>query len=500
MASNLPLDELLIFTPTLLEKTKLRSGVLMTVGGTFQRAETENANKRIYPKDLWSKILKDKGITTKIEDRQMVGCLSHPASGQTDPEKISHIVTKQELLSDNTVYGEADILDTPMGRITATLFDAGAKIGISSRGDGTLEKKGDYSTVQNDYQLETYDFVLKPSTPGAYPGIIENIEENEKLVAEAIEGLVNSDLPEDQRIPVLAECLKILSILEADNSGGRIKTLTEKLTEVLKADAPEVIVGVTAKESIDPQEPEGTSEKGPQENEMGIPKKNDPVQLEISADTLAWHQSQVSKAVSEIEAQKDQELDKIKDTVIRMEKRISDKEERIAAAEEIIDEFQTEIKRLKETSDNADIPIDEELQERYAASVELLDEALRRLPELGVAQRRITTLESLLEAAIDRAKSEKVDEAVEENLARLPRGIDKEQAKKLFENCSNVAEVSEQFEALSKITGIGSRRIHEPLPGGPINEGNLPNKKPKRDPMDENFTQRLNRRLVEKIG
>ena len=117
------LKELQSFKYNILEKSK-RSGVLLTVGGIFQRADTENANKRIYSKELWMDILQGPDAVERINRRRMVGMLGHPGSGKTDEEKISHVVTVQELRSNNEIYGEAEILDTPMGRITATMLEA----------------------------------------------------------------------------------------------------------------------------------------------------------------------------------------------------------------------------------------------------------------------------------------------------------------------------------------------------------------------------------------
>ena len=183
------LKELQPFKYKVLEGRGNSPGVLMTIGGVFQRADIKNANGRVYPKELWNEVLQRPELKERIENRRMVGMLGHPASGVTDPEKISHVVTKQEFRSDGTIYGEADILDTPNGRIAASLAEAGVGWGISSRGDGSIEKKGDHNEVQNDYKLETYDIVLKPSTPNAYPQVLEGVEssENERLVAEAID-------------------------------------------------------------------------------------------------------------------------------------------------------------------------------------------------------------------------------------------------------------------------------------------------------------------------
>ena len=234
------------------DASKLRAGVIRRIEGVFQRADTKNANSRVYPLSLWSDVLRRPDVTERIQRRQMLGMLGHPADGQTVPREVSHVITKQELRNDGTIIGEAEILDTPDGRIAATFFDAGVELGISSRGDGSVEKKGDEDIVQNDFRLETYDLVLKPSTPGAYPQVVEHIEENEKLIAEAIEGLVKSELKEDQRLPILLSSLKILSVLEAKNCGDLVKSLTKSITEEVQSSTDgKILISVIANEEID---------------------------------------------------------------------------------------------------------------------------------------------------------------------------------------------------------------------------------------------------------
>lgn len=454
------------FKPSLIEKNKgdKPSSILMTVGGVFQRADVENANQRIYPKKLWKEVLSRNEVKTRIEKKQMFGMLGHPSNGQTDPEKVSHVITKQEMMEDGTIYGEAEILDTPTGRIAAALFNAGCGLGISSRGDGSIEKKGNKNEVQDDYQLETYDFVLKPSTPGAYPELVENVEDHEKLVSEAIAGLVSSEgIPSNQKVPVLTECLQILSVLEANNSGNLVHKISTMIQEELKSSQPSPILVVEADPSINPEL--GKPQNHKESYTMVNPATPAP---QLSQDTLTWHQNTLTQEVARVSAEKDKEIGSLKDTLLTVQRESSDLNKKLAAAESLIDGFQEEVKRLKESAPSS--TRFNRLQERYNAAVDLLDAALERLPEIGSLRRRSSALEGLLEAAITRAKREVVQEAIQKNLATIPASLHNH-ARKILESCSTPSQVDEQFKNLLAMTST-TRTSREPLPkvGSSINE------------------------------
>lgn len=459
------LKELQPFSYKILEdkKEKLPPGVLLQIGGTFQRADVENANKRVYPKELWLDVLQRPELKERLENRRMVGMIGHPQSGQTDPEKISHVVTKQELKGDGTVYGEADILDTPMGRIAETLYRAGIGWGISSRGDGSLKEQGGKHVVQMDYGLDTYDFVLRPSTTGAYPGMLSEstIEENEKLVAEAIAGLVNNvdSIVEEQRLSVLTECLKILSVLEAENSGNRIEDLSTKIQEAIQEHkaATESLVVIQASDEI--PNPGFNPQQTNMEDNMKTNPSN-PQQPQMSQDTLAWHQSQVAQAVQHAEATKDQEIASLKDTVVKGQREHTETRRRLKAAEEIIEKNLSEIEDLKENN-----PADAKLKKRYEAARDLLDEALTRLPEGAAAQKRVQTLESLLQASIDSVNESRILTHINQCLESVEESY-RDTIRPVLEGCTTVEKVDEAFKAMVSISG-GKPTIQEskePLP------------------------------------
>lgn len=147
----------------------------MRVKGPFQKAETRNANGRIYPSSLWEKVLGDESIKNTIESKRMLGCVEHPSSGVTSLADVSHIVTSLKR-NGNEIIGEAEVLNTPSGLIIQELLRRGVPVGISSRGRGSAMTRNGVEYVNpDDFVLETFDFVYKPSTPGAFPELQESV-------------------------------------------------------------------------------------------------------------------------------------------------------------------------------------------------------------------------------------------------------------------------------------------------------------------------------------
>jgi len=427
-----------------IKESEGKPGVLLTVEGTFQKADIVNANGRIYPKAIWDKILSNEEVKERLESKQMVGMFGHPASGQTDPMHISHVVTTQEMKSDGTIVGSADILDTPAGRVVETLFRSGVKLGVSSRGDGSVERKGGNDEVQADFRLETYDFVLKPSTPGAYPGISEEVDQNESMIVDAIEGLVNKKQGVHKDY-ILLECLKTLSSLSSGKVVDRVKTVSAKITEEL---TPRILKQSTVKQV----ESAGSRRK---ERVMTINAQG----AKVPSDTLQWHRSEVTAAVRKAIAAKNEELKQAKDALVRTLREHTDTKKRLQAAESIIEDFQKQMKGLDESKGN--VRAYRKLQERYDAAVELLDAAIERLPEIGSLGRRSKTLESLLQSSINKIREDRIDAVVEECLSRMSPETRKT-ARPVLESCETPEKVAETYKAILQLSGKQESR--EPLP------------------------------------
>ena len=146
------------------------------IEGIFMQAEIKNRNGRIYPKEVIQTEVKRYNKEFIKEDRAF-GELGHPEGPTINLDKVSHMITRLEEDGNNYV-GRAKILSTPNGQIVKNLIDDGAKLGVSSRGLGSLESKGNAQYVKDDFQLATAaDIVADPSAPEAFvEGIMEGVE------------------------------------------------------------------------------------------------------------------------------------------------------------------------------------------------------------------------------------------------------------------------------------------------------------------------------------
>ena len=151
------------------ESIKDNSGRLI-VKGVLQRAESKNQNGRIYPRDVLVREAK-KYAETNIKERRALGELDHPDSSVVNLNNASHNVLEMHWKGDD-LEGTVEVLGTPAGNILKELFKAGIKLGISSRGLGSVkeihEEEGETVQVQPDFELIAFDFVSNPSTQGAF--------------------------------------------------------------------------------------------------------------------------------------------------------------------------------------------------------------------------------------------------------------------------------------------------------------------------------------------
>ena len=152
------------------------------VKGVLQRANTKNQNGRIYPKDTLMREAK-KYFQNFIHQKRAMGELDHPESSVVNLANVSHNITEMDWNGDD-LMGTVEVLGTPAGNILKELFKSGIKLGISSRGMGSVEPvneigEDDTQEVQPDFELIAFDFVSNPSTHGAfmYP-MHEGVEHN----------------------------------------------------------------------------------------------------------------------------------------------------------------------------------------------------------------------------------------------------------------------------------------------------------------------------------
>jgi len=146
------------------------------IEGIFMQGNIKNRNGRIYPSDTlegeMNRYQKD-----FIEQKRSLGELGHPDGPTINGDRVSHLITSMKR-EGNDFYGKAKILTTPMGEIVKSLLDEGVKIGVSTRGLGSVKQlKDGVMEVQKDFHLATVDIVTDPSAPNAFVnGIMENRE------------------------------------------------------------------------------------------------------------------------------------------------------------------------------------------------------------------------------------------------------------------------------------------------------------------------------------
>ena len=146
------------------------------IEGVFMQAEIKNRNGRVYPKAVMAKEV-NRYVKEFVKKDRAFGELGHPDGPTINLDKVSHMITKLEE-DGNNFMGRAKILSTPNGQIVRNLINDGAKLGVSSRGLGSLEQRGGAQYVEDDFQLATAaDIVADPSAPEAFvEGIMEGVE------------------------------------------------------------------------------------------------------------------------------------------------------------------------------------------------------------------------------------------------------------------------------------------------------------------------------------
>jgi len=157
-------------SPQAINESLTQNNGKLIVSGVLQRAEAKNHNGRIYPKETLMREAK-KYTNEFIKERRALGELDHPDSSVVNLNNVSHNVLGMEFNGDDLI-GKVEVLGTPAGNILKELFKSGIRLGISSRGMGSVKEvmgEGEQTLeVQPDFELIAFDFVSNPSTHGAF--------------------------------------------------------------------------------------------------------------------------------------------------------------------------------------------------------------------------------------------------------------------------------------------------------------------------------------------
>ena len=187
------------------------------IKGIFMQADIKNRNGRIYPMNILEKEVK-RYSKDYIKQNRAFGELGHPDGPTVNLERASHMITNLYPDGKNFI-GEAKVLSTPMGEIVKSLMDDGAKLGVSSRGMGSLDQKNGANYVRNDFYLATAaDIVADPSAPNAFvEGVMEGKEWvwNNGLIKEADVAEIKETIEENHRTNnVAADALAFAKFLQ----------------------------------------------------------------------------------------------------------------------------------------------------------------------------------------------------------------------------------------------------------------------------------------------
>ena len=158
-------------TPEQINESISKNNGRLVVKGILQRAEAKNQNGRVYPRETLMREAK-KYSEVNIKERRALGELDHPDSSVVNLNNASHNILEMHWKGDD-LLGTVEVLGTPAGNILKELFKSGIKLGISSRGLGSVKEMnenedGGTVEVQPDFELIAFDFVSNPSTHGAF--------------------------------------------------------------------------------------------------------------------------------------------------------------------------------------------------------------------------------------------------------------------------------------------------------------------------------------------
>jgi hypothetical protein len=258
-------------TELLVEDAKLQivEGADKDSGKVFVRGEFGNAinptlNKRLYPPSLWETQIKR--LSENLSKRKVIGQADHPENGKSSLSNTSHVVTALKLRDDGVVEGEAEVLNTRIGKDLQEILKAGIPVGVSSRGYGSTKPDGKnkYEVVQDDYKLITFDFVVDPADPNATPSVFyECVEELEDSVGEDQKGKAKSKQvkhlaeEDDKERALAAKFAKKIAGAQKEGAESAEAVLRDEFAETILAKVAEMKAGlrkeVLAELSADPE-------------------------------------------------------------------------------------------------------------------------------------------------------------------------------------------------------------------------------------------------------
>ena len=175
--------------PKMIQESISKNNGKLLVSGILQRANTKNLNNRIYPKELLIREAQ-KYSDVYIKEFRATGELDHPDSAVVNLKNVSHNILEIHWDGDSLI-GTIEILPTPSGNILRKLLESGIRVGISSRGLGSINTVGGLDEVQDDFEIICWDFVSTPSTPGGWMSVIAEGKQDTKYYNTNINSYLN---------------------------------------------------------------------------------------------------------------------------------------------------------------------------------------------------------------------------------------------------------------------------------------------------------------------
>ena len=195
------------------EKRFVANGGLI-LSGVMQRCEEQNGNGRIYPRAIL--VREVERYQELIRENRALGELDHPDSSVVELKNASHLIT-DIWWNGNDVMGKAKILSTPAGQVLKALCESGVKLGISSRGLGSVRESRGQTIVEDDFNLICFDFVSDPSTTGAF--------------------MMKESKGDNNMLMQLTEKLdKLISIIEKESDPSRIQKINSIINRLVKGE------------------------------------------------------------------------------------------------------------------------------------------------------------------------------------------------------------------------------------------------------------------------
>jgi len=180
-------------SPRMIAESERKNDGKVIVSGVLQRAEAKNQNGRVYPKKILMREVK-KYAETNIKENRALGELDHPDSPVINLKNVSHNIREIWWEGDD-VCGTVEILSTPSGNILRELLKNNIRLGISSRGLGSVKELRDGTVmVQEDFELVGWDFVSNPSTHGAFMAPVNESKQWKKIADECGKWCKSQDL------------------------------------------------------------------------------------------------------------------------------------------------------------------------------------------------------------------------------------------------------------------------------------------------------------------